>query len=71
MQSPFIWINYNSCHCGYRNYFSNKGGEMTNWKKHFQGKRSDLKKKGRSNPSFPRRGVEQKPKEEQKEKKDA
>ena len=44
---------------------------MTNWKKHFQDKRSDLKKKGRSNPSFPRKGVEQKPKEQPKETKDA
>jgi len=44
---------------------------MTNWKRHFQDKRSNLKKKSRSNPSFPRRGVEQKPKEEKKETKDA
>ena len=71
MQQPSIWINYIFYRCGYRNSFSNKGGEMTNWKRHFQDKRSDLKKKGGSNPSFPRRGVEHKPKEEQKEKKDA
>ena len=69
MQQPSIWINYIFCRCGYRNSFSNKGGEMTNWKRHFQDKRSDLKKRSRSNPSFPRKGVEQKKKKTESEEK--
>ena len=53
------------CRCGCRNYFGNKGGKLTNWKKHFEDKKSRMKKKGRSNPFFPRKGVEQKPKKKE------
>ena len=37
---------------------------MTNWKRHFENKRSALKKKGESNRTFPRKGTDDKPKKE-------
>jgi hypothetical protein len=37
---------------------------MTNWKKHFQDRKSDLKKKGKSNSTFPRKGTDYKSKKE-------
>ena len=33
---------------------------MTDWKRHFENKRSDLKKKSKSSNKFPKKGVENK-----------
>ena len=42
-----------------------------NWKRHFSDKKTRLKNKGKSNSSFPRKGIEQKEKKVESEEKDA